>query len=375
MARTGLEQVRMTGVKPVTLDAVTALLLGLLGRRPTVRHRAGVTDEILSVLERAGLEIAEDMRVYETAEEAARHADRLIEEGHRIFSPYPLLKGRFADRAHLVAPELWASLNAKQNLDQIVPRENLPPTRIALLEDLAQAGFQRPVFLKACGEAATGAGYAVRYCPDEVQWAGALEWFRSFEDIDRLIVEDVVPHKTCWCVTFVVEPNRTTYIGAAEQLFSAPARQSGSMIDPVTPFPREGVELVVAVGEAARRRGYVGLAGLDIARADDGGFIVFDPNFRFNASSTQVLLHEAASARDGLPVSCSAHATTLMPFETLRRRIEGPIDDGWFVPTRLLDARWLPTAEGRSMCTGFVLGRDRAEAIARSDAFKTLLDA
>lgn len=375
MARTDLEQMRMTGVKPVTLDAVTALLLGLLGRRPSVRHRAGVTEEILIVLERAGLEIEEDMRVYDTAEEAARHADRLIEEGYRIFSPYPLPKGRFPDRAHLVAPKLWTNLNAKENLERIVPRENLAPTRIATLEHLTGAGFERPVFLKACVEAATGAGYAVRHCPDEAQWAGALEWFRSFENIDRLIVEDVVPHRTCWCATFLVEPGRTTYIGAAEQLFSAPARQSGSMIDPATPFPRAGAELVVAVGEAARRRGYIGLAGLDVALADDGNVIVFDPNFRFNASSTQVLLHEAAAARDGFAASCSAHAATPLPFKTIRRRIEGPIDDGWFVPTRLVDARWLPTAEGRSMCTGFVLGRDRAEAMARSDAFKSLLEA
>lgn len=374
MARTDLEQMRMTGVKAVTLDAVTALLLGLLGRRPTVRHRAGVTDEILGLLDRAGLEITEDMRVYETFEGAARHADRLIDEGYRIFSPYPLPKGRIPDRAQLVAPELWASLNAKQNLHRIVPRENLAPSRIAALADLSSAAFERPIFLKAGGEAATGAGYAVRYCADEVQWKGALEWFRSFDDIDRLIVEDAVPHQTCWCVTFVVEPTRTTYIGAAEQLFSAPGRQSGSMIDPARPFPRKGRELVIAVGEAARKRGYVGLAGLDVALADDGGLIVFDPNFRFNASSTQVLFHEAAASRDDLAASCSAHAATPLPFETIRRRIEGPIDDGWFVPTRLLDARWLPSAEGLSMCTGFVLGKDRREALMRSDAFKALLE-
>lgn len=374
MARTDLDQIRMTGLKPVTLDAVTALLLGLLGRRASVRHRAGVTDEILEVLERAGLEIEEDMRVYETAEQAERHAARLITEGHRIFSPYPLRKGRFPDRAQLVAPELWASLNAKQHLDHIVPRENLAPRRVAALDDLSRTAFARPIFLKACLEVATGAGYAVRHCSDEAAWTKALEWFQS-ENIDRLIVEDVVPHRTCWCATFAVEPGRTTFVGAAEQLFSAPAVQSGSMIDPATPFPRAGRELVVAVGEAARRRGYVGLAGLDIALAENGRLIVLDPNFRINASSTQVLLHQAAAARDGLTASCSAHAATLLPFEQIARRMQGPIDDGWFVPTRLLDARWLPTAEGRSLCTGFVLGKDRRQALARSDALKALLNA
>ncbi|MBL8540932.1 MAG: hypothetical protein JNK68_11245 [Betaproteobacteria bacterium] len=74
-------------------------------------------------------------------------------------------------------------------------------------------------------------------------------------------------------------------------------------------------------------------------------------------------------------MSCSAHAATLLPLEKIRRRVEGPIDDGWFVPTRLLDARWLQTAEGRSMCTGFVLGADRRQALARSEALKTLLGA
>lgn len=374
MARTEFDQIRMTGLKPVTLDAVTTLLLGLLGRRASVRHRAGVTDEIMAILERAGLEIEEDMRVYETAEQAERLATRLIAEGHRIFSPYPLPKGRFPDRAQLVAPELWTSLNAKEYLDRIVPPDNLAPRRIAPVEALMRSAFMRPVFVKACLEVATGTGYAVRPCSDEAQWTKALEWFRA-ENIDRVIVEDAIPHRTCWCATFAVEASRTTFIGAAEQLFSAPACQSGSMIDPANPLPRAGRELVVAVGEAARRQGYIGLAGLDVALADDGLLIVLDPNFRFNASSTQVLLHTAATAREGLAVSCSAHAATLLPLEKIRRRIEGPIDDGWFVPTRLLDARWLQTAEGRSMCTGFVLGTDRRQALARSEALKTLLEA
>jgi hypothetical protein len=120
MARTDFKQVRMTGLKPANLDTVTTTLIGLLGSRLAVRHRAGITDEILETLERAGLQVDEDIRAYETAEEAEAHAEALIAKGYRLVSAYPLREGRFAPEAQLVPPELRARLNSKEFLDRIV---------------------------------------------------------------------------------------------------------------------------------------------------------------------------------------------------------------------------------------------------------------
>ncbi len=87
MARTDLRQTRMLGYSAFNADSVTALLTGVLGAQPTVRHRAGATDAILRIFEHAGLPIDEDIRFYETAEEAERQADRLIGEGFACSAP------------------------------------------------------------------------------------------------------------------------------------------------------------------------------------------------------------------------------------------------------------------------------------------------
>src|SRR5690606_29582511 len=106
-----------------------------------------------------------------------------------------------------------------------------------------------------------------------------------------------------------IDGTRTICFGGAEQLFSVPGKQSGSIVDPQHPFPPEARELALQVGESARRMGFRGIAGLDIGRATDGRFILFDPNFRVASSSVQLLFHDAASARSGLPVSQSFQAT------------------------------------------------------------------
>ncbi len=373
MARTDLWQTRMLGFKPFYLDIITTLLMGLLNGRPTVRHRSGASDEILAVLDRAGLEIAEDMRIYEQPEEAEQFAQELVEEGYKLFWPYPLPEGRYPEGAHLVEPELWRRLNAKQNLDAIVPAANLAPRQIMSLADLRRCAFERPVFLKAGGDAPTGAGVAVRPCTDQASWLDAIDWFEAQAEIESVIVENDVPVSTCWCVTILVEADRVTCIGAAEQVFQSAAKQSGSVIDRNNPMPPAGAELAVKVGEAARRQGFVGVAGLDIGLAHDGRLIVFDPNFRFNASSAQVLLHGSASRRGGFSASASVFVTTQLALADIAKAARGPIDDGWFVPTRLIDAALLPEAKGTSFCTGFVLGANRAEAIARQRDIEKLL--
>jgi hypothetical protein len=65
-------------------------------------------------------------------------------------------------------------------------------------------------------------------------------------------------------VSLSIDEAGVRYLGAAEQLFSSPARQSGSMIDDDDPFPKEGVKVAITVGENARTMGFRGPAGMDI---------------------------------------------------------------------------------------------------------------
>ena len=362
MARTDLRETRMLGYTPFNLDAVTTLLMGVLGHRPAVRHVSGAADQILTFLSDAGLVIEEELHRYETGAEAESIADGLVARGHRLFWPYPLRSGRFGDAAHLVPPDAYDRLNSKAALPEIVPPEALAPRRTVPVSDLPDA-VTPPVFVKAGGTAATGWGYAVHHCPDVAALAVAREDLIR-KGVETAIVEDALDVTCCWNVNLAVLETAVTYLGAAEQLFTSPARQSGSLIDPGNAFPPEGVELARQVGAAARARGFLGVCGLDIGRLADGRLIVFDPNFRFNASTTQVLFHEAASSRSGLPLSLSFSGTSLRPVTEMLNRARGAVQDGWFMPTRIIDAALLPAAEGKSHCTGFVLADTRENAVA-----------
>jgi len=191
MARTELSQLRRLGMGTMNLDTVTGHALGVIGRRPSVRHEACVTDEILAFMTDAGLPITEDIRVYRDADQAERHADDLIAAGYRLFGPYPLREGRFSPEAQLVPAPLWRRLNSKANLGQLVPSEHLAPRQMwheGEMLELPAGG----VYLKFGGTEATGAGHCVRYCPDTESFAQALDWFRAEGCADQLVMEQAI---------------------------------------------------------------------------------------------------------------------------------------------------------------------------------------
>ena len=363
MARTELSQLRRLGMREMNLDTITGHLLGVLGQRPSVRHQSCVTEEILGLLTSAGLQIEEDIRIYRDPDEAERLADDLVAEGFRLFGPYPLREGRFAPEAQLVSANLWRALNSKRNLADLVPPEHLAPRHILSWETLPQLP-PCGVYLKFAGAEATGSGFCVRHCPDKESFARALDWFRDEGCTDDLLVEHAVDTVATWCANVVVTPEATHYLGAAGQVLSAPGQQSGSIIDPKNPLPEAGANLAICIGEAARSRGFLGVAGFDIGLASDGRLLVFDPNFRFNACTGQILLHSSAASRAGLSVSLSFNLTSELSMQSVMRRLAGPIADGWLVPTRLVDGRLLPDGAPSVTCTGFVLGKSEEMSVA-----------
>jgi hypothetical protein len=368
MPRTSLEQMRLLGYTPFQLDSVSTLFAGVLGARPTVRHAASTTEGVLDLYRRAGLPFEEEVHPYREADAAERIGDALVARGFRLFGPYPLRADRYADEAQLVPPALWRRLNAKERFAELAPASALPARRVCAVDELA---FDAPVFLKAACDAVTGWGYAVRACSDRASFDAARAWFAA-NGVERVIVEQAVDVETCWCAGVAVDEAAACCFGAAEQIFSAPARQLGSRIDEEAPFPSEAASLVERIGEAARALGFRGVAGIDVGRARDGRLYAFDPNFRLNASTAQVLFHASAASRAGLPASRSLHVATSCDFDVLAARAARAIDAGWFVPLRALDARLHPLAEGRHLLTGFVLGRDRADAEAAASRFPTL---
>jgi hypothetical protein len=374
-ARTDLATTAHLGFTPLNVDAVTTILNGLLGPRPAVRHISGATEAILRALADAGLPVDRDIRTYTTPAEAEARADTLITSGFRLLSPYPLPPGRWPDSAQIVQPALYGRLNAKAGLAALVSPAHLPRREVLTPAAARARPFGgAPLWVKYGGPAATGWGHAVHRVTDAAAWTAALDAIAASgdpADPGPLVVEEDVPVTTCWAVQLGITDAGTAYGGAAEQIFANPGRQSGSLVDPDNPFPAP--DLAKQIGEAARAAGFRGIAGLDIGQTDTGQIVVFDPNFRITSSTVQTLFTPAASRRSGLPVSLSAEIATPRPMADIIARLGGPVADGWFLPTRLLDAALLPAAGGRSRVTGFTLGRDRLAAAAAQDRLRAIL--
>lgn len=369
MARTNLHETRMLGYNEIQLDSVTTHFLGTINGLSAVRHVAGHAADSAQFFERAGIEIDEDTRYYETEEEAEAHADALIKDGKKFFWPYPLPQGRYPEQAHIITADLYGTLNSKANLALMVDSEFLPQRKLLNLEELVDFETKSPVVLKAAGDAATGWGFAVHFCENRTELAKAKDWmYQQGTSVPLVVVEEKIAVKTCWCAGIAVSASKTECFGGAEQIFSAAGKQAGNLIDPENEFPQSARKIVLQIGEKARALGFCGVAGVDIGLAENGKLYVFDLNFRFNASSTQLLFHESAVKQFGFPVSHSIQVEVEGSLDQLKRRIFPLIDEGRFVPSRFFNGDRHPESCGKSIVSGFVYGSDRQEAIKMLDS-------
>lgn len=372
MARSDLQQTRMLGYQEVTLDSVTGLGLGLMGRQPAVRHVATVSDAILELMALAGHRIDEETLRYESFEEAHAHARNLIRRGYRLCSPWPMPAGAYRDEDLVVPLPLWRRLNGKAHLHELVAPEHLAPRQVLGLEAARQHRWREPLWLKVASEEATGFGYAVRHCETPTAYQAALNELHRLSGASGYLLETHVSVVRSWCAAFSVADDGTTYLGCAEQLFEHPGRQSGSLIDMARMPTGDVSALVVSIGEKARAMGYRGLAGCDLGQAEDGRLVVFDSNFRMNASTPQVVFHRLLADGGQPVVSRSVNFRTPQPFAELVPRLREWIGAGRFVPTRLLDAALLPAAQGHSFVTGFVVGRGDSSVDSLAAAFTSV---
>ena len=345
------------------LDTATSHTLTVMGGMPLICHRAVATPLALDFLRVCGLSFATNLSTYETEAEAITLAADRVRCGERLIYVYPPPPGIDDDAAVIVHVPEYCYLNDKRNLEDLAGSERQPPRHILRYAQARELDFKSPVYLKAAIAGANGGGYGVRYCADAGTWASAIDYFfqRADDDLD-LIVEDAIDTGTCWCMGVAVLADRVRFLGGAAQIFGAPTVQIGSRIDPSDSPPEEAVSATLEIAERARRRGYRGLAGFDMALGPSKRLYVFDLNFRLNASTVPLLLHASAVARVGGRVSETWSGTKKQPLEALVEAVRPFAESGVFVPTRFYDA----TPESRGISTlGGIAVADSAQEVRR----------
>lgn len=361
--RSTLQLTRWVHNDAFRLDTASGLPLPVMGDMPVICHCNTLTPEIHAFYHAAGIELSGPLIAYTTAAEAIQRAQECLVRGQRLAYYYPPPPEISADNDLVVPVGLYNWLNDKANLEELCDGSHLPRYQLFAPDALTAATDYLPlqaVYLKACFPGASGAGEDVRYCPDMSSRRAALSWIGSrLQGLSAVRLEEAADIRSSWCLNLVMGASGVRYLGAATQLFSSPGQQSGSRIDPLDQPTDEIVGIAMAIGERARKLGFVGVAGFDIGSTYDGKPYVFDLNFRQAACTTQILLHESATQRIGSRLTQSWGQMISGPLSPVLQRLEKFARTGHFVPLRLYEAS--AATEGKSLVNGIVVASSQDE--------------
>jgi len=367
MPRSNLHHIRWVYEDDYRLDANTGVILTALGDMPIVCHQNAATDSIVKFLRHAGLEPSSKITTYETEAEAVAIAQDHIRRGEKLVYFYPPPSPLDSSEGLLVPVPLYNWLNDKANLAYLVDVKFLPRHRIVATNDLFQLLDYLPgekVFIKACNPGASGSGKDVIYCPDHESRVKALKWMETrLKGLSGIRIEEEVAVGSCWCLSMAVLESEVRYLGAATQLFSEPAKQCGSRIDPDDLPSEMVVSIAMAIAWRAHKMGFRGVAGFDIGINSDGHPYVFDLNFRIAGSTMQVLLHESTVKRTGARISQSWRRMVKGTLAPSLECISDFVRRGQFLPISLFEI--MPATDGKSIIAGMIVAStlDEIESI------------
>lgn len=376
--RTSPEQMRWTGLNEFRINYATGAALPILGEMALICHRNVLTPAIRAFYHSAGIRLGGTHRLYSTHAEAMQLARQCQMHGS-VLAYFYSLPEELVNGGRLATPAaLYDWLNDKANIDRLCDAAHLPEH--VLLDPgacaaLAEVMPQQPVFVKACHPGVSGGGADVRFCPDEASRQSALEWLAGRPaGWTAVRVEEAVDVRESWCLNLAMsEPDGVRYLGAAAQLFSSPAAQSGSRIDPQNQPAAETIAIAIGIAEKAARLGFVGVAGFDMAETRDGKTLVFDLNFRPVACTAQVLMHESAASRIDAKISQSWSRQLPGALAPALAALEPFAGNGSFVPVYLYEST-LATGDV-SRINGILMARTQSEIDALLAAVDAAVDA
>ena len=292
-----------------------------------------------------------------------------IDLGERLAYFYPPLSELDSDQNLLVSTSLYGRLNDKGRMAEFVDPDYLPNRYMVPIGDLDRVVSlvpDKPVFIKASLEGASGSGRDVFYSSDKTSWQVAISWFIERKgDLNGIVVEDAIDVQTCWCMGVSILDSGCRYLGAAIQIFDEPARQIGSRIDPDNMAPEHAIDISLAIANRAHKEGYRGIAGFDVGIDNNGHLFVFDLNFRLNACTSQLMIHTSAAERIGARISQTWCTQCDCALTIVLVHLQPFVEKGLFVPTRLFDRNTYlesrPNVEALTLVNGIIFANSIGE--------------
>ena len=351
---------------PAYRDSITGAALTVAGGVPMVCSRSTVSPLALNLLEEAGLPCTADILEYNDAAEYDACLDGAARRPHQVAFQYAQAPRERPADLYWVPRDVLEFLNNKANLPLLVPSEHVARRQLLApdqLKTLESRLADEPLALKAISKKPCGGGTAVvlARAPADLEVA-----FQKFQGCEQVIVEEFLEIKENFCLNYATVGDRIEFLGAGLQVTDKAGTYRGSWLDPNVFLPPEAVELGRFVMQQAQQRGYKGIAGFDMVLDSHERITVIDLNFRYNGSTTALLLRSAIDERFGPGKICRLLRwyipNALANGERIIRRAIG---EGYLLPTSFFDAQlsYHPTDNSKMTC--LLLGDSREEICGR----------
>jgi hypothetical protein len=227
-----------------------------------------------------------------------------------------------------------------------------------------------PVVLKAVTDQTSGGGTGVLVCADRSLRPGAAAFLARCQEV---VVEEFMEIETSLCLNFAVfAPDEIRYLGCAEQIMD-PVRERffGNWLESaLLPHPRLFAAATQTV-ERASRMGYIGFAGIDATVLADGRPLIFDLNFRVNASTLPVMLLPALRRYFGCETFQSRWWRGAGSCEALLAALRSPVARRVLLPLGVFDAPRAGYMDRPPVVYGVLAGEDRPAVEAAVRALAT----
>lgn len=350
------------------LDATPGQRLGVMGPLPFICHEASITPGARAFLDDCGLTGPACVETYQTEQDARDNILQMQATGAKLAYNFGTLPGCDADDGLLVPTQLYNRFNSKMSLAELVPAQHLPSRRLTSVAGLDNFRLVRPAYVKMAGLYSNGGGGAVRYCTSQADLNAIAREFDARLPADcPVVVEDELPDCVSWCAGVAVQDAATVFLGASRQIFGAPGRQAGNVIDALETPPELVHELSIKIARRARSLGLAGIAGFDMLVNRDGDVIVVDLNFRPNASTSLLLTFDGASKRSGKQLARSLLLRSSSSLENVLLRLRSFAAKGLLIPDCLFDAgcyhRHVPNVEAETCIDGWVMADSEVDAV------------
>lgn len=348
---------------PAWRERATGSQLAVAGDTPLVCHEGVARPEALDLMAKAGLVLPTRLQTYASDAEFVEQLHGLAAEGLRLAVCYPEPRPVLAGERYLCPMPLLRRLQDKGNLADFLPAEALPDRRVVAVAEfrrlLEDGRLRTPLVIKAAAPLGSGGGLDVRVCLVQRDLVAAR---RELGAAEYLVLERFYRFRRTFCFNYGIGSEGVSYLGAAEQICDARGTYGGNWLDAESRPDAGLVELGRQAARAGQALGYRGIFGVDAGLDESGRPILFDPNFRVNGCTAQVLLAQSVAASWGR--LCTRLRNGLVfrgPFPGMLEALHRGVASRAVVPLTMFDASGVLEPPAHPSCSLLLAGDDRDE--------------